>query len=78
MPVRPITWPLVLVLIVLLVVTLFPIFWIAMTAIKPPADWNAAPRHAFCIFEQVYFSRPDRPGFATTASAVSASPQRRQ
>ena len=43
MPVRPITWPLVLVLIVLLVVTLFPIFWIAMTAIKPPADWNAVP-----------------------------------
>ena len=26
-----------------LVWTLFPIFWITMTAIKPPTDWNAVP-----------------------------------
>jgi multiple sugar transport system permease protein len=26
-----------------LALTLFPVFWILMTAIKPPTDWNAAP-----------------------------------
>ena len=26
-----------------LVVVLFPIFWIVMTSIKPPTDWNASP-----------------------------------
>ncbi|MCA1943803.1 MAG: carbohydrate ABC transporter permease [Desulfovibrio sp.] len=26
-----------------LAVTLFPVFWIVMTAIKPPTDWNASP-----------------------------------
>lgn len=26
-----------------LIVVLFPIFWILMTAIKPPSDWNASP-----------------------------------
>ncbi len=26
-----------------LVVVLFPVFWILMTAIKPPTDWNASP-----------------------------------
>ena len=26
-----------------LVVVLFPVFWIVMTAIKPPTDWNASP-----------------------------------
>lgn len=39
--------PLSLVQIVLvaaaLVVVLFPIFWIVMTSIKPPTDWNASP-----------------------------------
>lgn len=43
MPSRPLTWPLALVLLAALVLTLFPIFWIVMTAIKPPVDWNAAP-----------------------------------
>lgn len=26
-----------------LVIVLFPVFWIVMTAIKPPIDWNASP-----------------------------------
>ena len=26
-----------------LVIVLFPVFWIVMTAIKPPVDWNASP-----------------------------------
>jgi multiple sugar transport system permease protein len=26
-----------------LVLVLFPVFWIVMTAIKPPTDWNASP-----------------------------------
>lgn len=26
-----------------LIVVLFPVFWIVMTAIKPPTDWNASP-----------------------------------
>lgn len=40
---RKLGWPLMLVLLVTLVVTLFPVFWIVMTAIKPPTDWNASP-----------------------------------
>lgn len=40
---RPLGKPLALVLLAALVVTLFPVFWIVMTAIKPPTDWNAAP-----------------------------------
>lgn len=32
-----------LILLVGLVLTIFPIFWIVMTALKPPTDWNAAP-----------------------------------
>lgn len=40
---RPLTLPLALLLAAALVVTLFPVFWIVMTAIKPPTDWNAAP-----------------------------------
>lgn len=43
MPVRPLTPALALVIAVALIVTLFPVFWIVMTAIKPPTDWNAAP-----------------------------------
>ncbi|WP_068118421.1 carbohydrate ABC transporter permease [Tropicimonas marinistellae] len=43
MPKRPLTPLLALVLLVALALTLFPIFWILMTAIKPPTDWNAAP-----------------------------------
>ncbi|HEY9214888.1 MAG TPA: carbohydrate ABC transporter permease [Ancylobacter sp.] len=40
---RRLSWPLAAVLLAALVVTLFPVFWIVMTAIKPPTDWNAAP-----------------------------------
>ncbi len=40
---RPLTWPLAIVLAAALVIMLFPVFWIVMTAIKPPTDWNAAP-----------------------------------
>ncbi|MCM2397359.1 carbohydrate ABC transporter permease [Rhizobium sp. S95] len=40
---RPLTLPLAIVLGLALVITLFPVFWIVMTAIKPPTDWNAAP-----------------------------------
>lgn len=43
MPARPLGVPLALVLATALVLTLFPIFWIVMTAIKPPTDWNAVP-----------------------------------
>ncbi|TVQ98565.1 MAG: carbohydrate ABC transporter permease [Desulfovibrionales bacterium] len=32
-----------IILLVALILTLFPIFWIVMTAIKPPTDWNASP-----------------------------------
>ncbi len=36
--------PLTLVLMTLaLVLVLFPVFWILMTSIKPPTDWNASP-----------------------------------
>jgi multiple sugar transport system permease protein len=31
------------VMLAALVVVLFPVFWIVMTAIKPPTDWNASP-----------------------------------
>jgi multiple sugar transport system permease protein len=43
MPARPLTLPLALLLLLALVFTLFPIFWIVMTSIKPPTDWNASP-----------------------------------
>ena len=43
MPARPIGIFLALTLAVVFAVTMFPIFWIVMTAIKPPTDWNAAP-----------------------------------
>lgn len=43
MLVRKLTWPLALLMALALVLTLFPVFWIVMTAIKPPTDWNAAP-----------------------------------
>lgn len=32
-----------LILALALLLTLFPVFWIVMTALKPPTDWNAAP-----------------------------------
>jgi len=40
---RKLSRPLAVVLFVALIVVLFPVFWIVMTAIKPPTDWNAAP-----------------------------------
>jgi multiple sugar transport system permease protein len=40
---RKLTWPLALVLSGALMISLFPVFWIVMTAIKPPTDWNASP-----------------------------------
>ncbi|UYO51491.1 carbohydrate ABC transporter permease [Rhodopseudomonas palustris] len=40
---RPLSWSLLVVLLASIVVTLFPIFWIVMTAVKPPTDWNAVP-----------------------------------
>lgn len=40
---RKLSWPLAAVMFAALLVTLFPVFWILMTAIKPPTDWNAAP-----------------------------------
>lgn len=40
---RRLSWPLAFVLAAVVIVTLFPIFWIVMTAIKPPTDWNAVP-----------------------------------
>lgn len=43
MPARPLGLILALTLAFVFVLTLFPIFWIVMTAIKPPTDWNAAP-----------------------------------
>jgi len=43
MPNRPLGIILALVLAAALVITLFPVFWIVMTALKPPTDWNAAP-----------------------------------
>lgn len=43
MPARPLSWFLRLILLAALILTLFPVFWIVMTAIKPPTDWNAVP-----------------------------------
>ncbi|NEU99594.1 carbohydrate ABC transporter permease [Bradyrhizobium uaiense] len=43
MPSRRLSPLLGLLLILALVVTLFPVFWIVMTALKPPTDWNAVP-----------------------------------
>jgi multiple sugar transport system permease protein len=43
MPRKTLSWPLAIVLVIAVVITLFPIFWIVMTALKPPTDWNAAP-----------------------------------
>ena len=40
---RPLTLPLAFLLGIALIITLFPIFWIVMTAIKPPTDWNVSP-----------------------------------
>ena len=40
---RKLTWPLALLLSGALMISLFPVFWIVMTAIKPPTDWNASP-----------------------------------
>lgn len=43
MPVRKLGPILTVVLVAALLLTLFPLFWIVMTAIKPPTDWNAVP-----------------------------------
>jgi len=43
MPSKTLSWPLVVVLFGAVAITLFPVFWIVMTALKPPTDWNAAP-----------------------------------
>lgn len=40
---RPLSPLLAVVMGMALAVTLFPVFWIVMTAIKPPIDWNASP-----------------------------------
>src|ERR1700682_2160618 len=40
---RRLTWSLAFVLFGALIVSLFPVFWIVITAIKPPTDWNASP-----------------------------------
>jgi len=40
---RPFTAGHWLLLAAILVVTLFPVFWIVMTSIKPLTDWNASP-----------------------------------
>jgi len=36
----PLQW---VIMLMALSVALFPVFWILMTAIKPPTDWNASP-----------------------------------
>ena len=43
MPARPLTWTLAIVLTGALVLTLFPVFWIVMTSLKPPGEWNTTP-----------------------------------
>lgn len=43
MPERKLTLVHIAILAIAIVWTLFPIFWITMTAIKPPTDWNAVP-----------------------------------
>lgn len=40
---RPLSPLMAVILAAALIITLFPVFWIVMTAIKPPTDWNAAP-----------------------------------
>ena len=40
---RRLTWPLAIVLAAALILTLFPVFWIISTALKPPTDWNTVP-----------------------------------
>lgn len=43
MPEKKLTPLLAVLLAAALVLVLFPVFWIVMTAIKPPTDWNASP-----------------------------------
>lgn len=43
MPARPLTLVQSVLLAAVLILVMFPVFWIVMTAIKPPTDWNAAP-----------------------------------
>ncbi|MDR0548739.1 MAG: carbohydrate ABC transporter permease [Deltaproteobacteria bacterium] len=40
---RPLSLWQIPLLLVALALVLFPIFWLVMTAIKPPIDWNASP-----------------------------------
>ena len=40
---KKISLPLSLLMGCALIIVLFPVFWIVMTAIKPPTDWNASP-----------------------------------
>ncbi len=40
---RRLSWLQTALLIAALLVSMFPVFWIVMTAIKPPTDWNASP-----------------------------------
>ncbi len=43
MPNKPLSLVQTVIMAMALVVVLFPVFWIVMTAIKPPTDWNASP-----------------------------------
>ncbi|NMC48085.1 MAG: carbohydrate ABC transporter permease [Desulfovibrio sp.] len=43
MPEKKLTPLLAVLLAAALVLVLFPVFWIVMTAVKPPTDWNASP-----------------------------------
>ena len=43
MSTKKLSLPLMVLMGLALVVVLFPVFWIVMTAIKPPTDWNASP-----------------------------------
>lgn len=40
---KKLSTPMAILMIAALVFVLFPVFWIVMTAIKPPIDWNASP-----------------------------------
>lgn len=40
---KPLTLVQTVLMAMALVIVLFPIFWIVMTSIKPPTDWNASP-----------------------------------
>jgi ABC-type sugar transport system, permease component len=40
---KPLTLVQTILMAMALMVVLFPIFWIVMTSIKPPTDWNASP-----------------------------------